>query len=201
MERTSPGLHVSGFVLGKKTFRLDRGHTAGTRGGNRLSINGVLDVATSINPGNRGRGHIGLGNDVTDIVHCQHTFKQIAVGLVADCDKQPFDGHFPSLAGLGVLEDQALNTGVGLSAYVLTDRATWITFANKQDAIILFEGDDALFNQYGVIPVSPDKCPNVNREAAESFTRWLLSESGQDAIALYKVEGKQLFFPNGREQQ
>lgn len=87
-----------------------------------------------------------------------------------------------------------LNTGVGLSAYVLTDRATWITFANKQDAAIAFEGDPTLFNQYGVIPVSAEKCPSVNREAAEIFAQWLLSETGQAAIAAYQVDGKQLFF-------
>ena len=89
-----------------------------------------------------------------------------------------------------------LNTGVGLNAYVLTDRATWITFANKQDATILFEGDPTLFNQYGVIPVSKDRCPSVNRDGAETFTRWLLSDTGQAAIADYRVDGKQLFFPN-----
>lgn len=89
-----------------------------------------------------------------------------------------------------------LNTGVSLGAYVLTDRATWIAFANKQDADILFEGNPALFNQYGVIPVSAEKCPNVNREAAETFARWLLSDAGQAAIRAYQVDGKQLFFPN-----
>lgn len=91
-----------------------------------------------------------------------------------------------------------LNTGVGLGAYVLTDRATWIAFANKQDAIIVFEGNPALFNQYGVIPVSAEKCPSVNREAAEIFTQWLLSETGQAAIGAYQLKGKQLFFPNAK---
>lgn len=89
-----------------------------------------------------------------------------------------------------------LNTGVGLGAYVLSDRATWISFANKQDSIILYEGAPPLFNQYGVIPVSADRCPTVNHEAAEAFTQWMLSETGQAAIAAYRLEGKQLFFPN-----
>ncbi|WP_152207938.1 substrate-binding domain-containing protein [Marinobacter changyiensis] len=93
-----------------------------------------------------------------------------------------------------------LNTGVGLGAYVLTDRATWMSFANKQDSTILFEGAPPLFNQYGVIPVSAAKCPNVNREAAETFARWLLSETGQAAIAAYQVDGKQLFFPNANDR-
>ncbi|MBW0148524.1 substrate-binding domain-containing protein [Marinobacter arenosus] len=89
-----------------------------------------------------------------------------------------------------------LNTGISLGAYVLTDRATWIAFANKQDGTILFEGNPALFNQYGVIPVSREKCPNVHRESAEAFATWLLSEAGQSAISGYQVQGKQLFFPN-----
>jgi len=94
-----------------------------------------------------------------------------------------------------------LNTGVSLGAYVLTDRATWIAFANKQDSTIVFEGKPALFNQYGVIPVSADKCPNVNRAAAETFTQWLLSETGQAAIRAYQVEGQQLFFPNANQAE
>jgi tungstate transport system substrate-binding protein len=92
-----------------------------------------------------------------------------------------------------------LNTGVSLGAYVLSDRATWISFGNKQDSTIVFEGAPPLFNQYGVIPVSAGKCPTVNREAAEIFANWLLSESGQAAIGAYQVQGKQLFFPNANQ--
>ena len=58
-----------------------------------------------------------------------------------------------------------LNTGVGLGAYVLTDRATWISFGNKGDFAIDVEGDDELFNQYGVILVNPEKCPSVDRKS------------------------------------
>ncbi|MDV3504226.1 substrate-binding domain-containing protein [Marinobacter sp. M-5] len=92
-----------------------------------------------------------------------------------------------------------LNTGVSLGAYVLSDRATWISFGNKQDSTIVFEGAPPLFNQYGVIPVNAGKCPSVNREAAEVFANWLLSESGQAAIGAYQVQGKQLFFPNANQ--
>lgn len=102
------------------------------------------------------------------------------------------DWYLETGSGMGA----TLNTGVGLGAYVLTDRATWIAFANKQDGIIVFEGNPALYNQYGVIPVSGRKCPNVNRSAAETFAQWLLSDKGQTAIATYQVQGKQLFFPN-----
>jgi tungstate transport system substrate-binding protein len=89
-----------------------------------------------------------------------------------------------------------LNTAVGMGAYALTDRATWISFGNKGDHVILVEGDPALFNQYGVILVDPEKCPNVKAEQGQDFIDWLLSEDGQAAIAAYRIDGQQLFFPN-----
>jgi tungstate transport system substrate-binding protein len=92
-----------------------------------------------------------------------------------------------------------LNTGIGMGAYVLTDRATWISFENKQDYGIVVEGDKDMFNQYGVIPVNPAKCPSVNAEGAKTFADWLVSDKGQEAIAGYKVDGQQLFFPNAPE--
>ncbi len=89
-----------------------------------------------------------------------------------------------------------LNAGIAMGAYVMTDRATWISFGNKQDYDVLVQGDPALFNQYGVIPVNPAVCPNVNHEAAQTFVDWLVSAPGQAAIAAYQVAGQQLFFPN-----
>lgn len=89
-----------------------------------------------------------------------------------------------------------LNTGVGLGAYVMTDRATWITFGNKSDYRILYEGDQALFNQYGVIRVNENQCPNVDVSAAQTFIEWMLSEEGQRSIGGYAIDGQQLFFPN-----
>lgn len=89
-----------------------------------------------------------------------------------------------------------LNVGVGMAAYVMTDRATWLSFGNKADFDILVEGDPDLFNQYGVIIVNPAHCPNVKLDPARSFVDWLLSDEGQDAIAGYELGGAQLFFPN-----
>ncbi len=89
-----------------------------------------------------------------------------------------------------------LNAGIGMGAYVMTDRATWIKFANKQDYAIQVQGDADMFNQYGVILVNPDKCPAVNAEAGQTFIDWVLSAQGQDAIKSYTVDGQQLFFPN-----
>ncbi|MBF9036615.1 solute-binding protein [Rhodobacterales bacterium HKCCE2091] len=89
-----------------------------------------------------------------------------------------------------------LNAAVGMGAYTLTDRATWLAFENRGDLVILSQGDERLFNQYGVIPVNPAHCPNVNAEGATAFADWLVSDAGQQAIADYSLGGEQLFFPN-----
>lgn len=90
----------------------------------------------------------------------------------------------------------ALNMASATDAYLLSDRGTWISFKNKGDLAILVEGDKRLFNQYGVILVNPVKCPHVKKELGQSFIDWLLSKEGQIAIASYKLDDKQLFFPN-----
>jgi tungstate transport system substrate-binding protein len=90
-----------------------------------------------------------------------------------------------------------LNIAVGKGAYVLTDRATWIKFANKQDFKIHVQGDKRLFNQYGIILVNTAKCPSVKATAGQAFIDWMLSTKGQAAIASYRVNDNQLFFPNG----
>ena len=89
-----------------------------------------------------------------------------------------------------------LNAGVGMGAYVMTDRATWISFGNKGDYEIAVEGDEAMFNQYGVILVNPEKCSSVKQAEGQAFIDWLLSAEGQNAIRAYQVDGQQLFFPN-----
>jgi tungstate transport system substrate-binding protein len=90
----------------------------------------------------------------------------------------------------------ALNTSSGMGAYTLSDRATWLSFKNKGDLVIAVEGDKKLFNQYGVILVNPAKHPNVKKELGQQFIDWLISPEGQKAIAGYKIDGQQLFFPN-----
>jgi len=89
-----------------------------------------------------------------------------------------------------------LNTGIGMGAYVMTDRATWIKFGNKGDYQIAIEGDSTMFNQYGIIAVNPAKHPHVKVKESQAFIDWMLSPAGQKAIAAYQVDGKQLFFPN-----
>lgn len=123
--------------------------------------------------------------------------KELALWRLAEIDPAPWSGDWYLETGSGM--GATLNTGVGLAAYVMTDRATWIKFGNKQDAEILFEGDDVLFNQYGVIPVNAEKCPGVNTAAAQGFVDWLLSETGQSLINDYRVDDKQLFFANANK--
>jgi len=89
-----------------------------------------------------------------------------------------------------------LNTAAGMNAYVLTDRGTWLSFKNRGDLAIVVEGDKRLFNQYGVILVNPEKHPNVKADLGQQFVDWLISPEGQQAIASYKIDGEQLFFPN-----
>lgn len=89
-----------------------------------------------------------------------------------------------------------LNTAIGMGAYALTDRATWIAFGNKGSFQVLVEGDARLFNQYGIIAVNPARHPSVRADLAAEFVDWILSSEGQAAIAGYRLDGQQLFFPN-----
>jgi len=120
--------------------------------------------------------------------------KEMSLWDVAGVDPSEASGTWYRETGSGM--GATLNTGTGMDAYVMTDRATWISFGNKGDHEILVEGDPALFNQYGVIMVNPEKHPNVNVDAAQTFIDWILSEEGQSAIASFEVQGQQLFTPN-----
>jgi tungstate transport system substrate-binding protein len=90
----------------------------------------------------------------------------------------------------------ALNTASAANAYVLADRATWLAFKNRGELDILVAGDQRMFNQYGVMLVSPEKHPHVKKELGQVFIDWLVSPEGQTVISNYKIEGQQLFFPN-----
>jgi len=113
------------------------------------------------------------------------------------------------LAGIDIVRDKgpwykeigqgmgaALNMASAANAYVLSDRGTWLAFKNRGDLAILVEGDRRLFNQYGVMLVSPAKHPHVKRDLGQQFIDWLVSPEGQRAIAGYKINGQQLFYPN-----
>ncbi len=120
--------------------------------------------------------------------------KEVALWKDAGLDPTSASGDWYRETGSGM--GATLNAGIGMGAYVMTDRATWINFGNKQDYVIQVQGDEDIFNQYGVIPVNPAKCPAVNVDAAKSFTDWLISDEGQGVIAAYQVDDQQLFFPN-----
>ena len=90
----------------------------------------------------------------------------------------------------------ALNIAASKNAYALTDRGTWLSFRNRADLAVLVEGDRRLFNQYGVMVVNPAKHPHVKHALAQAFADWVVSPAGQAAIAAYRIEGQQLFFPN-----
>ena len=92
----------------------------------------------------------------------------------------------------------ALNTASAMNAYILTDRATWLSFKNRGDLAILVQGDPKLFNQYGVMLVNPERFPQVKKVLGQTFIAWLISKDGQSAIASYKIDGEQLFFPNAK---
>jgi tungstate transport system substrate-binding protein len=93
----------------------------------------------------------------------------------------------------------ALNTASAQSAYVLADRGTWLSFKNRGDLTILVEGDQKLFNQYGVMLVNPAKHAHVKTKEGQAFIDWLVSPEGQKTIAEYKIGGEQLFFPNANQ--
>ena len=94
-----------------------------------------------------------------------------------------------------------LNTATAMDAYVLTDRATWLSFRNRQDLIILFEGDESLFNPYGSIPLNPGRFEWVKADLVQQWHEWLIGEEGQTAIAEYHIDGEPPFFPMSERAQ
>jgi tungstate transport system substrate-binding protein len=113
---------------------------------------------------------------------------------VADIDIAKDKGPWYKEIGQGM--GAALNTASASNAYVLADRGTWLSFKNRGDLVVAVEGDKRLFNQYGVILVSPQKHASVKKELGQQFIDWLISPEGQRAIAGYKINGEQLFYPN-----
>jgi tungstate transport system substrate-binding protein len=124
---------------------------------------------------------------------------ELALWKAADIDPHVGEGRVaagPWYREIGQGMGAALNTASASNAYVLTDRGTWLAFKNRGDLAILVEGDNRLFNQYGVILVNPAKHPHVKQDNGQAFINWLISPEGQRAIADFKVNGEQLFFPN-----
>jgi tungstate transport system substrate-binding protein len=112
----------------------------------------------------------------------------------AGVDAKAASGTWYREAGSGM--GATINTGVGMGAYVFTDRATWSSFKNRGDYRIAVEGDKKLFNQYGIILVNPDKHPKVKKAEGQAFIDWVLGAEGQGAIKSFQINGEQQFFPN-----
>ena len=112
----------------------------------------------------------------------------------AGIDPQAGKGGWYRETGSGM--GPTLNTASSMNAYAFTDRGTWLSFKNRGDLVIVVEGDQQLFNQYGVMLVNPTKHPHVKRELGQAFVDWMVSAEGQKAIADYKIGSDQLFFPN-----
>ena len=122
--------------------------------------------------------------------------KEQALWKLAEVDAAANSGSWYRETGSGM--GATLNAASGMDAYTLSDRATWRAFENKGNLEVLAQGDDRLLNQYGVILVNPEKHANVKAEFGQTFIDWLTGEEGQKAIASFKVNGEQLFFPNAR---
>ncbi len=93
----------------------------------------------------------------------------------------------------------SLNTASSMNAYLLADRGTWLNFRNRGELAVLVEGDQKLFNPYGVMLVNPARHPHVKRADGEAFIDWLTSPEGQAVIASYRIGGEQLFFASAKK--
>ena len=124
-------------------------------------------------------------------------FAEVDLWKAAGTDISKEKGPWYRETGSGM--GPSLNTASGMNAYALTDRGTWLSFKNRGDLVIAVEGDQRLFNQYGVMLVSPAKHPQVKKELGQAFVDWVISTEGQEAIADYKINGEQLFFPNAKK--
>jgi tungstate transport system substrate-binding protein len=122
--------------------------------------------------------------------------KELSLWKVAGVDVKKVSGSWYRSTGSGM--GASLNTASGMNAYALTDRGTWLKFANRGDLDIAVEGDERLFNPYGVILVNPAKFKHIKARDGQAFIDWLVSDKGQKTIASYKLKGKQAFFPNAK---
>lgn len=120
--------------------------------------------------------------------------KELGLWNAAGLDASSFDASWYRETGSGM--GATLNTASGMNAYTMSDRATWLNFGNKGELQILLEGDERLFNQYGIILVNPERHSHVKAEMGQAFIDWVLSDEGQQAIGEYQIQGQQAFFPN-----
>jgi tungstate transport system substrate-binding protein len=124
---------------------------------------------------------------------------EMKIWSIANFDPLPFSGKWYLSTGQGM--GPTLNISIGINAYSLTDRSTWLRYKNKLNHVILYENNPNLFNQYGIVMINKDHCGNLNQKSAQIFTDWILSKEGQDLISSFKFNGMQLFTPNYEQEE
>ena len=158
-------------------------------GDDPAGIGGTSDVAAALRRiGEGGQVFVSRGDDSGT-----HK-KELELWEAAAFDPRPASGAWYRESGSGM--GATLNVASAMAGYTLTDRASWVSFGNKGELEILVEGDPRLHNPYAVIVVNPERHPHVRSVEAQTFVDWLTSARGQAAIAAYRVDGQQLFFPD-----
>jgi tungstate transport system substrate-binding protein len=158
-------------------------------GADPAGIGGLNDIATALQRiGETGQVFVSRGDDSGT-----HK-KELELWSASGFDPQPASGSWYRETGSGM--GATLNTANAMNGYTLSDRASWVSFGNKGDFEILVEGDPRLHNPYAAIVVNPERHPHVRADEAQAFVDWLTSAQGQAAIAAFRVDGEQLFFPD-----
>ncbi len=158
-------------------------------GDDPAGIRGTTDAATALRRIGDGE-HVFVSRGDDSGTHK----KELELWQAAGFDPRPAGGAWYRESGSGM--GTTLNTASAMGAYTLTDRASWVSFGNKGELRLLVEGDPRLHNPYSVIVVNPERHPHVNAVEAQAFADWLTSATGQRAIAAFRVDGQQLFFPD-----
>ncbi len=122
--------------------------------------------------------------------------KEMALWASMSSDTSSFTPDWYRAAGAGM--GATLNTASAMNAYVMSDRASWLKFANKGALKLHYSGDPVLFNQYAYLPVSDDKHPHVQGAVARKLENWLVGSVAQNLIGNYTINGQHLFTPNGQ---
>jgi len=164
-------------------------------------INGVKDIASALQAiAAKGSPFVSRGDRSGTHAAELALWKAVGIDPAKPQAGNPQGGNQNWYREIGQGMGAALNTAMAMEAYVLSDRATWLSFKNKGTLQISVEGDARLFNQYGVMLVNPAKHPHVKAQNGQAFVDWLVSPEGQAAIGQFKIDGKQLFFTNAGQQ-
>ena len=164
-------------------------------------INGVKDIASALQAiAAKGSPFVSRGDRSGTHAAELALWKAVGIDPAKPQAGNPQGGNQNWYREIGQGMGAALNTAMAMEAYVLSDRATWLSFKNKGTLQISVEGDARLFNHYGVMLVNPAKHPHVKAQDGQAFVDWLVSPEGQAAIGQFKIDGKQLFFANAGQQ-